>query len=84
MRTFTAATAAVAITLLSLPAYAQFNLGGEAPRDRTRYTEQEKRDEAAAEKAYRDTIKNTKGANNQQHDPWFNIRPSSPPAKGQK
>ena len=84
MRGFPAAVAALAVTLLTVPAYAQFNLGGNSERDRTRYSPQEKKDEAAAEKAYRDTMKNTKGASSEPHDPWFNVRPANQPAKTQK
>ena len=80
----TAAAAAAAIALLTAPAYAQFNMGGNAPSSKTRYSDEEKRNEAAAEKAYRDTIKNTKGASNEAHDPWRNMRPANPPAKTQR
>ena len=85
MRVFAVTAAALAVTLLTGPAaHAQFNLGSGGERERTRYTEEEKRNEAAAEKAYRDTIKNTRGAVTEQHDPWFNIRPANPTAKPQK
>ena len=45
MRVFPIA-AALAVLLTApatLPAYAQFNLGGSGERDKTRYTEEEKR-----------------------------------------
>jgi hypothetical protein len=81
LRTRLLATAA-ALMLLTAPAHAQFNLGGGGKeRDRTRYTEEEKRNEAATEKAYRDAIKNTKGAVSESYDPWRNIRPATPEKK---
>ena len=81
LRTRLLATAA-ALMLLSAPAYAQFGLGGSGKeRDKTRYTEEEKRKEAETEKAYRDAIKNTKGAASETYDPWRNIRPATPEKK---
>ena len=75
MRLLAAATAA--LVLLSAPTYAQMSLGGGGQeRDRTRYTEEEKRREKESERAYRDTMKNTQGAS-QAYDPWRTIRPAN-------
>ena len=69
-----------AILLLTGPALAQFSMGGGRGDGgtKTRYTEEEKRSEAASERAYRDAIKNTRGANNEAYDPWRNIRSAAP------
>jgi hypothetical protein len=69
-----------AILLLTVPASAQFSMGGTGNSGgaKTRYTEEEKRNEAESEKAYRDAIKNTRGATNEAYDPWRNIRPGTP------
>ena len=76
------AFAAVAITLLAAPAYAQFSMGGGGEEGgRTRYSEEEKRREAEADKAYRNVIKNTKNQNQvnaDKPDPWGNVRPATP------
>ena len=41
---------AAAIALLTVPAYAQFNMGGgDGSRDKTRYTEEQRRTEAEVE-----------------------------------
>jgi hypothetical protein len=75
MRRLLAAVAATA--LLSAPAAAQFNMGGGGDsKSKTRYTEEEKRKEAEVEKAYRETVKNTKSATTEAYDPWRNIRPA--------
>ena len=75
--------AAMAFVLMLAPAQAQFSLGGGSGEGgtKTRYTEEEKRREAANEKAYRDTVKATKGATNESYDPWRNIRPETTPEK---
>jgi hypothetical protein len=74
--------AAAAILLLTVPAHAQFNLGGDGKKPvNTRYTEEEKRQEAANEKAYRDAVKNTQNAARETYDPWRNIRPAAPEKK---
>ena len=70
--------AAAAIVLLSVPAHAQFGLGSDPNRDRTRYTEEQRKREAEVEKAYRDTVKNTRGTTSETFDPWRNIRPATP------
>ena len=72
-----AALAATAIIALSAPAYAQFSSGGDQQRDRTRYTEEEKRREIETERVYKDAIKNTRGSS-ESYDPWRNIRPGTP------
>ena len=70
-------TAVAATALLSAPAVAQFNMGsGSKESTKTRYTEEEKRKEAEVEKAYRETVKNTKSATTEAYDPWRNIRPA--------
>jgi hypothetical protein len=87
MRLLKISTAAILATALTTPALAQFaNPLGSGERTSTRYTEQEKRDEAAREKAYRDTIKNTKGATTEVYDPWRTVRPveAKPSGKPQK
>jgi hypothetical protein len=65
-----AALAATAIIVLSAPAYAQ-------ERDRTRYTEEEKKREIEVERVYKEAIKNTRGSS-EAYDPWRNIRPATP------
>jgi hypothetical protein len=55
--------------------------GGDKKSDNTRYSEEEKRNEAAVEKAYRDAVRNTKGAAAETYDPWRNIRPTTPDKK---
>jgi hypothetical protein len=72
---------AAAIVLWTAPAYAQFSMGGEAPRDRTRYTDEERKREKETEKAYTDTLKATRGAANETYDPWRSIRPATPEKK---
>ena len=72
-----AALAATAIIALSAPAYAQVGMGGGQERDRTRYTEEEKRREIETERVYKDAIKNTRGSS-ETYDPWRNIRPATP------
>jgi hypothetical protein len=72
-----AALAATAIFALSAPAYAQFGMGGGQERDRTRYTEEEKKREIETERIYKEAIKNTRGSNDT-YDPWRNIRPATP------
>lgn len=72
-----AALAATAIIALSAPAYAQFGMGGGQERDRTRYTEEEKKREIESERTYKEAIKNTRGAT-ETYDPWRNIRPATP------
>ena len=71
----------MAIAILTGPAYAQFNMGGGEQRDRTRYTEEEKRREKESERAYNDTVKATRGAASESFDPWRSIRPSAPEKK---
>jgi hypothetical protein len=70
--------AAAATVLLAGPAYAQFGLGGGEQRDRTRYTEEQRRTEAQVEKAYKDTVKATRGTPTETYDPWRAIRPATP------
>jgi len=72
---------AAAIALWTVPAYAQFGMGGGGERDKTRYTEEQRKTEAEVEKAYKDAVKNTRGANNEAYDPWRNIRPANEVAK---
>jgi len=73
---------AAAIASWTVPAYAQFGMGGgDQPRDRTRYTEEQRKQEIEVEKAYKDAVKNTRGANNEAYDPWRNIRPANEVAK---
>ncbi len=71
---------AAAFALLASPASAQgFGMGGGGDGgQKTRYTEQEKRDEAANERAYRDALKNTKATTGESYDPWRSIRPAAP------
>jgi hypothetical protein len=71
------ALAVAAVAALTVPAFAQFGLGGGQERDRTRYTEEQRRTEKEVEKAYRDAIQNTRGAATETYDPWRNIRPQS-------
>ena len=76
MRIRLLATAA-ALALLASPANAQgFGMGG-GESQKTRYSEQEKRDEAANERAYRDALKNTKSTTGESYDPWRTIRPAA-------
>jgi hypothetical protein len=72
------AIAAAATVLLAAPAYAQFSMGGDQQRDRTRYTEEQRRTEAEVEKAYKDAVKNTRGTPTETYDPWRTIRPGTP------
>jgi hypothetical protein len=72
---------AAAIALWTVPAYAQFGMGGGQERDRTRYTEEQRKKEAEVEKAYKDAVKNTRGNPSETYDPWRNIRPGNEAAK---
>ena len=73
------AIAAAATVLLAAPAYAQFSMGGGGQeRDRTRYTPEQRKQEAEVEQAYKDAVKNTRGANSEAYDPWRTIRPGTP------
>ena len=73
-----AALAAAAIIAMTAPAYAQFGMGGgNQERDRTRYTEEEKKREIETERIYKEAIKNTRGSS-ETYDPWRNIRPATP------
>ena len=77
---------AITVVLLAAPAYAQFSTGGGDERSRTRYTDEEKRREAEADRFYRNVINNTKNQNQVnagKPDPWGNVRPAAP-AKGSK
>ncbi len=77
MRIRLLATAA-ALALLASPANAQgFGMGGGDGGQKTRYSEQEKREEAANERAYRDALKNTKATTGDSYDPWRTIRPAA-------
>ena len=77
MRIRVLATAA-ALALLASPANAQgFGMGNEGGGQKTRYSEQEKREEAANERAYRDALKNTKSTTGESYDPWRTIRPAA-------
>lgn len=78
-----AAAALVTAALVAAPAYAQLG-GGGTDDGKTRYSEEEKRAEAARERAYRDAIKNTRGASNEAYDPWRTIRPGAPEKKSQR
>ena len=60
---------AAAIALWTVPAYAQFGMGGGEERDKTRYTEEQRRKEAEVEKAYKDAVKNTRSATSEAYDP---------------
>lgn len=72
------ALAAVAVTLLTAPALAQFSMGGGGgERDRTRYSPEQRKQEAEVEKAYKDAIKHTRGNTSETYDPWRNIRPEA-------
>jgi type II secretory pathway component PulM len=72
------ALAAVGMALLTAPAFAQFGIGGGGgERDRTRYTPEQRKQEAEVEKAYKDVMKNTRGAASETYDPWRNIRPAT-------
>jgi hypothetical protein len=75
MKAFWAA-AAVAI-LLTAPAYAQFSMGGDKQGPRTRQTEQEKREEADLDRAYKATVKSTTSTPAPKSDPWSNVRPAN-------
>jgi hypothetical protein len=68
---------AAAIALLTAPAYAQFNMGGGGERDKTRYTEEQRRNEAEVERAYKETVKNTRREAGETYDPWRTIRPAN-------
>ena len=72
---------AAAIALWTVPAYAQFGMGGGQERDRTRYTEEQRKKEAEVEKAYKDAVKNTRGATSEAYDPWRTIRPANEAGK---
>jgi hypothetical protein len=74
---------AAAIALWTVPAYAQLGIGGggDQQRNRTRYTDEERKKEAEVEKAYKDAVKNTRGANSETYDPWRTIRPAGETAK---
>ena len=66
------ATATVIITLLTLPAYSQ---QGNAPI--TARTDKEKKEDAAIEKAYEDTLKKERSSGPAvKSDPWQTIRPT--------
>ena len=69
-----------ALALLASPALAQFGLGdsGGGGGQKTRYSEQEKREEAASERAYRDALKATRSTTGESYDPWRNIRDAAP------
>lgn len=72
----------MAALLLAAPAQAQFSAGGgDSGGTRTRYTEEEKRNEALNERAYRDAIRNTRGETSETYDPWRNIRQATPDNK---
>lgn len=77
---------AAAIVLLTGPAHAQFSMGGgdSGGGTKTRYTEEEKRAERASEKAYRDSLRNTRGEATEAYDPWRNIRSATPEKKPQR
>jgi hypothetical protein len=76
------ALAVLGAALLTAPAYAQFNLGGGGgERDRTRYSPEQRKQEAEVEKAYKDVMKNTRGAGGESYDPWRNIRPATSETK---
>jgi hypothetical protein len=78
MRRVALAVAAVAVS--TAPAFAQFNMGGGGQeRDKTRYTEEQRRTEAEVERAYKEAVKNTRGAASETYDPWRNIRPANEP-----
>jgi hypothetical protein len=78
MRRVVLAVAAVAV--LTAPAFAQFGMGGGGQeRDKTRYTEEQRRTEAEVERAYKEAVKNTRGAASETYDPWRNIRPANEP-----
>jgi hypothetical protein len=63
---------------LTVPAYAQFNMGGgDGNRDKTRYTEEQRRTEAEVERAYKETVKNTRRETGETYDPWRTIRPAN-------
>ena len=78
MKTLTAVT--VAMALLTVPAAAQFSMGNDNSRTRSGMTEEEKRAEQEAEKAYKNTMRNTRSATPavQKDDPWANVRPTTP------
>ena len=66
---------AAALVLLSGPVFAQgFGMGSNQGGQKTRYSEEEKKAEAANEKAYRDAVKNTQATTGEAYDPWRNIR----------
>lgn len=68
-----------AFALLASPALAQFGLGDSGGGgQKTRYTEQEKREEAASERAYRDALKATRSTTGEAYDPWRSIRSAGP------
>ena len=68
---------AAALAIIASPGLAQgFGMGQASGGQRTRYTEQEKREEAANERAYRDALKATKSTTGESYDPWRNIRSS--------
>jgi len=74
------ALAVAALALFTAPALAQFSMGGnDQQRDKTRYTEEQRRTEAEVERAYKETVKNTRGAASETYDPWRNIRPANEP-----
>ena len=78
MRTIAIASALIAS--LTLPAYAQMSLGGSGnERQTTRYSEQEKREEAERERQYQNTIRRSgKDSSAAVHDPWAIVRPTTP------
>jgi hypothetical protein len=71
-----------AVALFAAPAFAQFGMGGGGQeRDKTRYTEEQRRTEAEVERAYKEAVKNTRGAASETYDPWRNIRPAETVSK---
>jgi hypothetical protein len=75
------AFAVTAVAMFTAPAFAQFNMGGGGgqERDKTRYSEEQRRTEAEVERAYKEAVKNTRGAASETYDPWRNIRPGNEP-----
>ena len=80
MKTFTAVAVVIAL-LATAPAYAQFSMGGGGEkRARGGMTDEEKRADDEAEKAYRNTIRNTRSSTPAvaKDDPWASVRPTAP------
>ena len=76
-----AVVAAAMIALLTVPAGAQFSLGGGGKDDSPVEKEYQQKLKAQAEidKRYQETVKQTsKGASTPANDPWANIRPAAP------